>query len=102
MSDSVKYAQSAQFSIQQVYVAFVAHSDLCLSFLQQCADYGEKVSTWSRPYATFPTFSRVGAPPDLLERSMRLRSEMTGVSVESTPSVPGLSSYQLTPFDVFL
>jgi hypothetical protein len=92
-SNSFKYSQSGQPSIQRVYVAFAANSDLCLSFLRQCADYGEKVISWRLP----PIASlRVMASHDLRERTIRLRSEMRGVSGENAASVQGLSLCQST------
>ena len=39
-----------------------------------------------------PTSSRVGAPNNLRERTMKLLSEMTGVSVENVANVQGQSS----------
>jgi hypothetical protein len=42
------------------------------------------------------------ASHDLRERIIRLRFEMTGVSVGNVASIQGLSSYYLTHFDGFL
>jgi hypothetical protein len=99
-SNSIKYLQSGPLSIKPVYVAFAANSDLCLSFLRQCADYGEKVIAWCLPSIispqVSPTSSRAGVPLDLLDRAMRLRSEITGVSVENDAGVQGLSLYEST------
>ena len=80
-------------------MAFAANSDLCLSFLRRCADYGEKVIGSRVPSITPPTSSCVDSPHDLRERTMRLLSEMTGVSVDNVASVEGLSSYPPTTFD---
>ena len=80
-------------------MAFAANSDLCLSFLRRCADYGEKVVGSRVPSITLPTSSCVDSPHDLRERSMRFLSEMTGVSVDNVASVQGLSSYLPKPFE---
>jgi hypothetical protein len=92
-SNSIKYLQSdiGRSFMQQVYVAFAANSDLCFSFLQKCADYGERAI--GLPPIASPTPLRVMASHDLQERTMRLRSEMTCVSVENATSVQGPSSY---------
>ena len=99
-SNSIKYSHSGLSSIQPVYVAFTANSDMCHSLLRHCADYGE-VFAWCSPIAphTSSRGSRVDAPDNLRERTMRLLSEMTDDSVENAASVQGLSSKQLTPFD---
>jgi hypothetical protein len=102
-SDSLKYSQLGRSSIQRVYVAFEANSDLCHSFLQHCANYGETVLTCLTSIAS-PTTSRLGASHDLREwalRNLRLQSEMTGISAGNAASaqLEGLSSYQWTPFD---
>jgi hypothetical protein len=96
-SASLHYSRWSRSSFQQVYVRFAANSDLCLSFLRHCADYGEKVSTWCLSFNPSPISSRVGAPHDLRERTARLLSEATGVSTENVASVKGLSSYESTP-----
>ena len=88
---------SRRSSYQQVYIAFAAHSDLCLSYLRRCADYGEKVFTWCLFFDASPISSRVGAPHDLQEWTTRLLSEATGISTENVASVEGLSSYESTP-----
>jgi hypothetical protein len=80
-------------------VAFAANSGLCLSFLRRCADYGESVIGLRVPSIASPTSSCGDAPHDLRERTMKLLSEMTGVSVDNVASVQGLSSYPSTPFD---
>jgi hypothetical protein len=82
---------------QGAYVAFARNSDLCLSFLRHCANYGEKVFTWCLHFDASPVPSRVGASHDLWERTARLLSEATGISTENVASVKGLSSYQSTP-----
>ena len=91
-SDSLKYSQLSLSPFQRVYVAFAGNSDLCLSFLRHCADYGEKVLAWFHPSIGSPTPSRMGAPHDLRERITGLRSEVTGVSAENAASAQGLSS----------
>ena len=83
--------------MQRVYEAFAANSDLCLSFLQKCADYGGKAIGWRLPPTDLPTSLRVMASRDLRERTMRLRSEMN--TVENAASVQGLFPYQLMRFD---
>jgi hypothetical protein len=88
--------QSGLSSIQGVYVAFAANKDLCLSFLRHCFDYGEEILALCLPSIASPTSARMGAPNELRERTMKLRSEMTGVSTESAVGLPGLSSYQST------
>jgi hypothetical protein len=82
-------------------VAFAANSDLCLSFLRLCVAYGERVFTWCLPSIVSPTSLRAMAPHDLWERTIRLRSEVTGISVENAATVQGLSSYYLKRFDGF-
>ena len=94
-SNSLKYSRFGSSSIQSAYVASAANSDLCLLLLRRCADYGEKVFAWHPPITPMP--SRVGAPHDLLERTMKLLSEMRSVSVgvsakNNAASVQGLSS----------
>ena len=96
-SNSLKYSKSGPSSIQPVYVAFAANSDLCLSLLRSCADYGENVI--GLPSIVLPTSRRLMASHDLRERTVRLLSEMTDVSVENAVSLQGLSSYQLIAFD---
>ena len=98
LSDSVKYSRSGLSSIRQVYVAFAANSDLCLSFLRRCANYREKVIGWHLPSTDLPTLSCVDAPHDLRERTMRFLAEMTGISADNVASIQGLSSYQSTLF----
>ena len=95
------HSESGRSSIQGVYVAFAANSDLCLSFLKHCSDYGDKVLALSLPSIASLTSPRMDAPYKLRERTMRLRSVMTGVSAENTltSSVRGLSAYQSTSFD---
>ena len=87
---SLKYSRSGRSFIQPVYEAFTANSDMYLSFLRQCADYGEKAFV-SLPSIASHTSSCVAGPHDLRERTMRLRVEMSGISVENTASVQGLS-----------
>ena len=95
-SNSLRYSKSSSSSIQPVYVAFEANSDLCLSLLRSCADYGENVI--GLPSIALSTSLRTMASRDLQERTTRLLFEMTDVSVENAASVRGQSSYQLTPF----
>ena len=100
LSDSVKYSREGLSSIRQVYVAFAANSDLCLSFLRRCADYGEKVICWRLPSTDLPTLPCVDTSHDLRERTIRVLAEMTGISVDNvvTRSIQG-PSYQSTLFD---
>ena len=100
LSDSVKYSRSGQSPIRQVYVAFAANSDLCVSFLRRCADYGEKVVGWHLPSTDLPTLSCVNTPHDLRERTIRFLAEMMGISVDNVASIQGLS-YQSTPSDCY-
>jgi len=86
---SLRYSSLSQPSFRQAYVAFAANSDLCLSFLQHCADYGEKVFTWCLSFNASAISSRVGPPHDLRERTARLLSEATGISTENVASVKG-------------
>jgi hypothetical protein len=100
-SYSLKYLPSCQFFIQRVYVAFEANSDLCLSFLRRCVDYGEKAIGCHLPYIPIPLpapFS-VMASYDLRERTVGFQSEMPGISAENAPSMQGQSSYKLTSFN---
>ena len=98
-SDSVKYSRSGLSSIRQVYVAFAANNDLCLSFLRRCADYGEKVIGWRLPSTDLPTLSCADTPHDLREWTMRFLVEMMGISADNVASIQGLSSYQSARFD---
>jgi hypothetical protein len=97
LSASLRYSPLSQSSFQRAYVAFAANSDLCLSFLQHCADYGEKMFTWCLSSNASPISSRAGMPHDLRERTARLLSEATGISTENVASVEGLSLYESTP-----
>ena len=96
-SASLRYSPLSLSPFQRVYVAFAANSDLCLDFLRNCADYGEKVFTWCLSFNTSPVSSRVGAPHDLQERTARLLSNATGISTENAASVEGLSLYESSP-----
>ena len=96
-SASLRYSPLSQSSFQRAYVTFAANSDLCLSFLRHCADYGEKMFTWCLSFNASPTSSRVGMPHDLRERTARLLSEATGISTEIVASIEGLSLYESTP-----
>ena len=83
-------------------MGFAGNRDLCLSFLQHCVNYGEKVFAWCLFGISSPAFSHVGSPYDLRKRTMKLLSETshtTDVLAENANSVQGLSSYRLTPFD---
>jgi hypothetical protein len=91
---SLQYLPLSRTSFQRVYVAFAANSDLCLSFLRHCVDYGEKVSTWCLSINASPTSCRVGARHDLRERAARGLSEATGISTEDVARVKGPSSYE--------
>lgn len=84
-------------SFQRVHVAFTASRDLCLSFLRDCANYGEKVLTWCLSFDTLPMTSRGDTPHDLRERTAKLLSEAAGISTENVASVEGLFSYKSTP-----
>jgi hypothetical protein len=95
-SASLRYSPMSQSSFQRAYVAFAANSDLCLSFLRRCADYGEKMFTCCLSFNASPISSRVGVLHDLRERTARLLSEATGISTENVASVTGLSLYEST------
>jgi len=89
-SDSLRsLPMSRRPPFQGAYVAFARNSDLCLSFLRHCANYGEKVFTWCLHFDASPVPSRVGASHDLWERTARLLSEATGISTENVASVKG-------------
>jgi hypothetical protein len=92
-SASLQYSPLSRTPFQQAYIAFAANSDVCLSFLRDCAGYGEKVFNWCFSFNALPISSPVGAPHDLQERSARLLSEPTGLSTENVVSVKGLFSY---------
>ncbi len=96
-SASLQHSPMSKSPFQRAYVAFAANSDLCLSFLQSCDDYGKKVITWCLSHIASPTSSDVGAPHDLRERSTRLLSEATGISAENVPNARGLSSFESMP-----
>ena len=94
-STSLKYSRPGRPLFEQVHIAFTANSGLCFSFLQHCTNYGENVLVWCRiSVALF--IPRVGAPSDLRERTMGLRSEVTDISMENAASTQGLSSYRST------
>jgi hypothetical protein len=92
-SYSLKRLPSCRSFIQRVYVAFAANSDLCLSFLRRCVDYGEKVIGCRLPSIPLPAPFGVMATYDLRERTVGFQSEMTGISAENAASVQGRSSY---------
>jgi hypothetical protein len=97
-SASLQYSPPlSRSSFQRVYVAFAANSDLCLSLLRNCANYGEKVFTWCFSYDASSKSSGVGVPhdSDLRERTARLLSEAADISTENVgdhvASVEGMS-----------
>jgi hypothetical protein len=100
-SKSLKYSGLSRSSIEPAYKAVAANSDLCLSFLQHCVGYGEKVIAWCLPSVASPTSSRVMAQHDLQKRTKMLLSEITRISADNAGSVQGLSPYYLTRFDGF-
>ena len=91
-SASLRYSQSGWSSFQRVYVAFAGNSDICLSFLRRCADYGESVLAWRLDSIGSPTSSRMGASGsyDLRERTTELWSEVTGVSTNGLERLEGV------------
>jgi hypothetical protein len=91
-STSLQYSQLGQSHFEQVYVAFAGNSDLCLSLLRHCADYGEKVFAWCFPSIASPTSSRVGVPCDIRERIAGLSSETTGCSAKGLETAEGMGS----------
>jgi hypothetical protein len=97
-SNSVKYSRLGRTPIQRVYVRFAANSDVCLSFLRRCADYGEKVIGWRLSSIDLPTPLRPMASHDLRERTTRLLAEMTSGSVDNVGCIQGLSLHLSTPF----
>ena len=94
-SNSVTYSHS---DLRPAYVSLAANRNMFRSLLEQFVDYGEKVFAFS---IASPISSRAGAPHGLRELIMKLRSEMTSISVAKAASVKGLSSYQLTSFDCY-
>jgi hypothetical protein len=98
-SASLRYSPPlSRSSFQRLYVAVAANSDMCLSFLRHCTDYGEKLFTWRLPFNASPISTREGAPHDLRERTARLLSEAAGVSMQNVvTSVKGLSSIPVIP-----
>jgi hypothetical protein len=93
-SASLRYSPLSRSSFQRTYVSFAANSDLCLSFLRHCADYGEKVLTRRLSFNAPPISSRASAPHDLRER---IAPKVTDISTENVAGVKGLSSYEPTP-----
>ena len=93
-SASLQVLPLSRLPFQDAYFAFEANSHVCLSFLRDCADYGEKVFTWYLSFNASPISSRVG---DLQKGTERLLSEATDNSTENVASVEGLSSYESTP-----
>jgi hypothetical protein len=91
-SASLRYSQLGRSSFQRLYIAFAGNSDICLSFLRRCVDYGESVLAWRLVSIGSPTSSRVGASGshDLPERTTELRSEVTGVSAKGLEGLEGL------------
>ena len=83
-STSLRYSQSGRLSFQRVYVAFAGNSDICLSFLRRCADYGESVLAWRLVSIGSPSSARVGAldSNDIRKRTKGLRSEVAGDSAK--------------------
>ena len=96
-SVSLQYSVSGLSYFQRVYVAFAGHSDLCLSFLQHCADYGEKVFAWCFPSTPSPTSSQVDIPhvTGLPEQATGLRPELTGSSAKSSKTLEGMGNVGL-------
>ena len=72
--ESLRYSPLGRSSFRRVYIAFAANSDLCLSFLQHCADYAEKVM------ALHPT--SVGSPASSYMGASVGRSDVTSVSAK--------------------
>ena len=93
--ESLQYSPLGRSSFQRVYVAFAANSDLCHSFLQHCADYGEKVMAWHPASVSSP---RIGASHDLRERSV-VRSGVTGVSEKTLEILESAGSVGALPRD---
>ena len=89
-SASLQYSQLGRSSFQRVYIAFAGNSDICLSFLRQCADYGESVLALRLASIGLPTSSRVCASHDLQERSTGLWSEGTGDSARGLETLEGM------------
>jgi hypothetical protein len=91
-SASLQYSLSGLSYFQRVYVAFAGHSDLCLSLLRNCADYGEKVFIWCFPSISSPTSSQVDIPhvTGLPERATGLCPELTGASAKSSKTLEGM------------
>ncbi len=77
VSNSLKYSHLGTPSIERAYAAFAANSDLCLSFLRRCVDYGEKVIGWGLSSIPLPAPFRVMASHELWERPVKLRTEVT-------------------------
>jgi hypothetical protein len=92
-SASLRFSRLGRPLFQRVYVAFAANSGLCLSFLQHCTDYGERMFAWCH-FSVALLASPVGVPSNLRERITGLRSEVTDVYyTENAASAQGLSSY---------
>lgn len=93
-TNSLKYLSSCQSSVQRVYLALRANGDLCFSFLERCADYGEEVIGCHLSSTTLPTPFPVMASHGFRERSMRLVPETTDVPVENAASVQGSRKFK--------
>lgn len=87
-STSLKHSQLGRPLFQRVYVSFAANSGLCLSFLQHCTVYGEKMFAWCH-FSVALLASPLGVPSNLRERITGLRSEVTDVSTENAASAQG-------------
>ena len=88
-STSLQYLPLSRPFFQRTYIAFAGNSDLCFSFLQNCANYGEKVFTWCLPFVASLSPSHAGSPHDLRERITTFLSEATGISVENAAMSQG-------------
>jgi hypothetical protein len=92
-SATLEYVSYSGFSlVLKVGLATTRNRELCLQFLQRCADYRETMVAFYTSLTVWPAPSREVESPDLQERAMRPQFE-TSVSAASTTRVKGLSSY---------
>ncbi|KAH9961539.1 hypothetical protein BC827DRAFT_1267541 [Russula dissimulans] len=74
-SASVTFSLMSLGPVLQAKLGLTQNSELCLSFLRRCVDFGEIVAGLSGASITYPAFSRLRASNDLQERVMNLMAE---------------------------
>jgi hypothetical protein len=92
-SASVTFSLMSLGPVLQAKLGLTQNSELCLSFLRRCVDFGEIVAGLSGASITYPAFSRLRASNDLQERVMNLMAEpeVVDLSAENDGRSQGLS-----------